>query len=126
MIYSAYHPTRMDFARVAYNSLKDGKLFEGIGDQVINPSFADDLVNAIGIILQNKAKGIYHVAASDFTTNHGFVEKISKAFLKLDYNKPDDKKLLDLHRTKGYLPAKDEQWKSLEDAALVTGLIHQN
>jgi phosphonate transport system substrate-binding protein len=54
------------------------------------------------------------------------VEKIAKALLKLDYNKPEDKKLLDLHRTKGYIPAKDEQWKSLEDAALITGLINQN
>lgn len=53
------------------------------------------------------------------------VEKISKAFLKLDYNNPADKKLLDLHRTKGYIPAKDEQWKSLEDAAVTTGLINQ-
>jgi len=54
------------------------------------------------------------------------VEKISKALLKLDYNKPEDRKLLDLHRTKGYIPAKDEQWKSLEEAALITGLINQN
>lgn len=53
------------------------------------------------------------------------VEKISKAFLKLDYNNPEDKKLLDLHRTKGYIPAKDEQWKSLEDATITTGLINQ-
>lgn len=53
------------------------------------------------------------------------VEKVSKAFLKLDYNNPEDKKLLDLHRTKGYIPAKDEQWKSLEDAAITTGLINQ-
>ena len=51
------------------------------------------------------------------------VDKISKAFLKLDYQNPDDKKLLDLHRTKGYIPARDEQWKSVEDAAITTGLI---
>ena len=56
----------------------------------------------------------------------GIVEKISKAFLKLDYNNPEDKKLLDLHRTKGYIPAKDEQWKSVEEAAVVTGLIKVN
>jgi phosphonate transport system substrate-binding protein len=53
------------------------------------------------------------------------VDKISKALLKLDYNKEEDKKLLDLHRTKGYIPAKDEQWKSVEDAAITTGLINQ-
>ena len=51
------------------------------------------------------------------------VDKISKAFLKLDYRNADDKKLLDLHRTKGYIPARDEQWKSVEDAAITTGLI---
>lgn len=52
------------------------------------------------------------------------VAKISQAFLKLDYQNPEQKKLLDLHRTKGYIPAKDEQWESLEDAAITTGLIN--
>jgi phosphonate transport system substrate-binding protein len=52
------------------------------------------------------------------------VEKISRAFLKLDYQNPEHKMLLDLHRTKGYIQAKDEQWKSLEDAAVTTGLIN--
>ncbi|HEU4344626.1 MAG TPA: putative selenate ABC transporter substrate-binding protein [Candidatus Binatia bacterium] len=51
------------------------------------------------------------------------VERISKAFLKLNYNNPEHKKLLDLHRTKGYIPAKDEDWKSIEEAAIAAGLI---
>ncbi len=54
------------------------------------------------------------------------VEKITRAFLKLDYNKADDKKLLDLHRTKGYIAAKDEDWKGIEDAAIAAGLIKVN
>lgn len=58
--------------------------------------------------------------------NKSLVEKISQAFLKLDYQNPEHKKLLDLHRTKGYIPAKDEQWRSLEDAAMTTGLINSN
>jgi phosphonate transport system substrate-binding protein len=53
----------------------------------------------------------------------GTVEKITKAFLKLDYNKPEDKKLLDLHRTKGYITAKDEDWKQIEEAAVAAGLL---
>jgi len=56
----------------------------------------------------------------------GTAEKITKAFLKLDYNKPDDKKLLDLHRTKGYIAAKDEDWKGIEEAALAAGLLKLN
>ena len=51
------------------------------------------------------------------------VDKITKAFLKLDYNKPADKKLLDLHRTKGYIAANDEDWKSIEEAAVAAGLV---
>jgi phosphonate transport system substrate-binding protein len=51
------------------------------------------------------------------------VDKLVKAFLKLDYSKPDDKKLLDLHRTKGYITAKDEDWKQIEEAAITAGLL---
>ncbi len=54
------------------------------------------------------------------------VDKITKAFLKLDYNKPEDKKLLDLHRTKGYVTAKDEDWKGIEEAAVAAGLLKLN
>ena len=53
----------------------------------------------------------------------GTVDKISKAFLKLNYNNPEHKKLLDLHRTKGYIPAKDEDWKGIEEAAIAAGLL---
>jgi phosphonate transport system substrate-binding protein len=53
----------------------------------------------------------------------GTVDRITKAFLKLDYNKPADKKLLDLHRTKGYIVAKDADWKSIEDAAIAAKLL---
>lgn len=56
----------------------------------------------------------------------GMVDKISKAFLKLDYNNPEHKKLLDLHRTKGYIPAKDEDWRGIEEAAVAAGLIKTN
>ncbi len=53
----------------------------------------------------------------------GLVEKISKAFLKLDYKNPEQKKLLDLHRTRGYIAAKDSDWKGTEDAAIAAGLV---
>ena len=53
----------------------------------------------------------------------GTADKITTAFLKLDYNKPDDKKLLDLHRTKGYIAARDEDWKGIEEAAVAAGLL---
>ena len=54
------------------------------------------------------------------------VERIKQAFLKLDYNNREHRKLLDLHRTKGYIPAKDEDWKGTEEAAIAVGLLKTN
>ena len=80
MVYSADFPHKQDFARLAYWSLKNQENFEAIPDQIINPTFVDDLVYALATILEKKAKGIYHVAATDYTTNFGFVLKIAKIF----------------------------------------------
>lgn len=80
MIYSAYFPHRKDFARSVYESLKNKRSFSGIVDQIVNPTFVDDLVYATAAILEKRAKGIYHIAATDYTTNYGFVRKIAKAF----------------------------------------------
>lgn len=80
MIYSANFAHRKDFARFAYESLKAKKQFSGIIDQVISPTFVDDLVRAIAAILINRPGGIYHVASTDYTTNYAFVKKIAKAF----------------------------------------------
>lgn len=54
------------------------------------------------------------------------VERIKQVFLQLDYNNPEHRKLLDLHRTKGYIPAKDEDWKGTEEAAIAAGLLKTN
>ncbi len=50
-------------------------------------------------------------------------ERITAAFLKLSYDNPDHRKLLDLHRTKGYIRAKDDDWTGIEDAAKAAGLL---
>jgi phosphonate transport system substrate-binding protein len=52
-------------------------------------------------------------------------DKIIKAFLTLDYQNPEHKILLDLHRTKGYIEAKDEDWNMIEQAALAAGLLKE-
>ncbi len=50
-------------------------------------------------------------------------DRIAAAFLKLKYDNPAHKKLLDLHRTEGYIPAKDEDWKGIEEAAKAAGFL---
>ncbi|MBI2468163.1 MAG: putative selenate ABC transporter substrate-binding protein [Candidatus Rokubacteria bacterium] len=53
----------------------------------------------------------------------GLRERITQAFLRLRYERPEDRKLLDLHRTKGYSKASDEDWKGIEEAAISAGLL---
>jgi phosphonate transport system substrate-binding protein len=53
----------------------------------------------------------------------GLQDKITAAFLKLDYANPEHRKLLDLHRTRKYIRARDAEWKGVEEAALAAGLL---
>jgi phosphonate transport system substrate-binding protein len=54
----------------------------------------------------------------------GLVEKIKAAFLKLDRSRPEDAKLLDLHRATRYIPVESEEiFNAIEEAARQGGLI---
>jgi phosphonate transport system substrate-binding protein len=50
-------------------------------------------------------------------------KKVDTALLKLDHAKPEDRRLLDLHRTKRYIRANDADWKEIEQAAISAGLL---
>ena len=80
LIYAEYFPHKKDFARVAYESLKRNESFAGIIDQVITPTFVDDLVYAIVKILEKRATGIYHVASTNSMTNYQFLISLAKIF----------------------------------------------
>jgi phosphonate transport system substrate-binding protein len=53
----------------------------------------------------------------------GLQERIASALLKLDYRKPEDRRLLDLHRTKKYVRVNPEDFKPVEEAAIAAGLL---
>lgn len=53
----------------------------------------------------------------------GLQERIASALLKLDYRKPEDKRLLDLHRTRRYVRVTPEDFKPTEEAAIAAGLL---
>ena len=50
-------------------------------------------------------------------------ERFSSALLKLRYDNPEHRKIMDLQRTKGFIPAQDKDWKGIEDAAKAAGLL---
>jgi phosphonate transport system substrate-binding protein len=55
--------------------------------------------------------------------DRGIQDRLTAAFLKLDYANPEHRRLLDLHRTRKYIRANDADWKGVEDAAASAGLL---
>ena len=53
-------------------------------------------------------------------------EKFKQALLKLDYSKPEDKKVMDLQRTRKFIPAKDSDWDGIRQAAIAAGMLKVN
>lgn len=80
MPFSAVHSAKLDIARLVLDKLKKGQKISAVADQKINPVFVDDLVYALEKILQERVSGIYHVAATNFTTPYDFMVEIAKQF----------------------------------------------
>jgi len=55
--------------------------------------------------------------------NPALRKKLADAFLALDINNPQDKEILDLQRTRRFIPTKAENYLSIEKAAHSAGLL---
>lgn len=76
--YSPFYARKTDIARLVATNLKEGKTFTSTKDQEINPIYVSHLIRALSIIIDNRASGIYHVGAKDYTTPYEFCRKIAK------------------------------------------------
>ena len=80
MVYSHIFNKRKRFVQIALETLKKGKIFCGVLDQVVNPIYVDDIVSAIDLLIESRSNGIYHLGAINYVTNYEFVKKLTKAF----------------------------------------------
>ncbi|MDO8610134.1 MAG: sugar nucleotide-binding protein, partial [bacterium] len=61
-------------------SFKSGKNFGAVTDQLITPTYTDDIVKAINLLLQNHKSGIFHISPETNTTIYDFAIKIAQKF----------------------------------------------
>jgi dTDP-4-dehydrorhamnose reductase len=81
--------SRPDFVRWVINSLKENRQIRIVTDQFNNPTFIDDLVQAISKIIEFKKEGVYHIGGRDFLSRFEFSERIADFFhLNKDLIKP--------------------------------------
>ncbi len=72
--------SRPDFVRWVVSSLRAGKEIRIVTDQINNPTFIDDLVQAISKIIEFKKHGLYNIGGREFLSRYDFTIKIADYF----------------------------------------------
>ncbi len=86
VLYGVAHDSRPDFVRWVVNSVRAGNEIRIVTDQVNNPTFIDDLVQAISKVIEFKKFGIYNIGGKEFLNRYDFTMKIAEYF-NLDKSK---------------------------------------
>ena len=73
-------PARKDFVRWVIENLDAQKPIKVVNDQFGNPTFVDDLSEAIIKVIQRRRTGLYHVAGADYLSRYDFAKRIMKFF----------------------------------------------
>ena len=76
---AAYAP-KEDLVRKILNKLKINSLHSMFSDQVITPTFIDDLCQVLRIFIDRKPSGIYHAVGSTSLTPYDLALKIATVF----------------------------------------------
>jgi len=85
VLYGFARNSRPDFVRWVINSLTKKERIRIVKDQINNPTFIDDLVQAINKIIEFKKTGIYNIGGKEFLSRLEFTNRIADYF-KLNRN----------------------------------------
>ncbi len=80
VLYGADSNGKTGFVRWLVNSLRDGKNVRIVTDQVNNPTFVDDLVQAVSKVIEYNKTGIYNIGGREFLSRFEFSEIIADYF----------------------------------------------
>lgn len=80
VLYGAVLSDRPDFVRWVIENLKAGKQIRIVSDQINNPTYIDDLVNAIESLNNLEYNGIYNIAGAELLNRYAFCLQIAKHF----------------------------------------------
>jgi dTDP-4-dehydrorhamnose reductase len=80
VLYGADSNSKTGFVRWLVNSLKEGKDVRIVTDQINNPTFVDDLVQAINKVIEYNKTGIYNIGGKEFLSRFEFSEIIADYF----------------------------------------------
>ena len=73
-------PGKLDLVRTMIEKLKTNSLYPMFNDQIITPTFIDDISQVFEIFIQKNPSGIYHLAGSTPISPFDLAKKISTVF----------------------------------------------
>jgi len=83
--FRSHFPQKLDLVRNILQKLKTNSLHPMFTDQIITPTFIDDICNTLNIFINKKPTGIYHLVGSTSLSPFELTQKISQVFnLKAD------------------------------------------
>ena len=106
---------------VEAGKVKAGVLNEAVWEKLVKTGKVD--TGKIRVIYTTPGFVDYNWTARA-TLDRNIISRITRAFLKLDYNNPLDRRILDLQRAKGYIQAFPRDFKGIESAASDAGLLN--
>jgi dTDP-4-dehydrorhamnose reductase len=80
VLYGMAKNSRPDFVKWVISQLKSRKEIRIVTDQYNNPTFTDDLVNAIQKIIEFRRQGTYNIGGRDFLSRYDFSKIIAEYF----------------------------------------------
>jgi dTDP-4-dehydrorhamnose reductase len=80
VLYGIAPDSRPDFVKWVVESLRNKKNIRVVIDQINNPTFIDDLVQAISKIIEFGRTGIYHIGGREFLSRFEFTNIIADYF----------------------------------------------
>lgn len=80
VLYGIAPNSRPDFVRWVVKSLSDNQEIRIVKDQIGNPTFIDDLVQAINKIIEFRKTGVYNIGGKEFLSRYDFTLRIADFF----------------------------------------------
>ena len=80
VLYGSDSNCKTGFVRWLVSSLREGKEVRIVTDQINNPTFVDDLVQAISKVVEYNKTGIYNIGGKEFLSRFEFSEMIAEFF----------------------------------------------
>ncbi len=122
-----------DFKRITYSGAHDatvkwveagkvdaGALNEAVWERLVSEGAVDTA--RVKVIWTTPPYYDYNWAVSK-DISPALREKIRDAFLALDYDKPEHRKIMDLQRAKSFIASSPENYQGIEQAAKAAGLL---